>query len=158
MKTLARRIGTPGGGFTLVEIMIVVAVIGVLAAIAIPNSLRVRMNVNEGAIRAELRAFSTASESYRSFLKPPSYSPDIDTLVTQSYINGSWLNPVGKSGYSFVYQVADSHATYAIEANPVTPGTTGVRSYCIDQSGALVSGAEAGLAAAEGCVGGTPLS
>ena len=51
-------------GFTLVEIMIVVAIIAVLAAIAIPNLLRARMTSNDALAKATLRAMSTAAESY----------------------------------------------------------------------------------------------
>ena len=153
----ACQIEVPTRGFTLVEILIVIAVIGVLAAIAIPNFMRVRMNANEGAVRADLRTFSTSNESYRAFQNPPRYPPDMDTLVSQSYISNSWLNPDGKSGYGFAYAVADNRASYAIEANPSKPGATGISSYCIDQSGVLVRGAEVGLATTDGCVGGTPV-
>ena len=144
-------------GFTLIEIMIVVAIIGLLVAVAIPNFMRVRMNVNEGAVRADLRAFSTACESFRSFLNPPSYPADVNTLVNQSYLTNAWLNAGGKDGYAFVYAVAANRASYAIEADPATPGTTGVHFYCVDQSGVLVTGAAAGLATQTGCVGGTPV-
>jgi hypothetical protein len=77
--------------------------------------------------------------------------------VNQSYLTGIWLNPGGKDGYAFVYVVADNRASYAVEANPSKPGITGVNSYCVDQSGVLVRGAAAGLATADGCVGGTPV-
>ena len=53
-------------GFTLVEIMIVVAIIALLAAIAIPNLLRARMTSNDALAKATLRAMSTAAESYSS--------------------------------------------------------------------------------------------
>ncbi|MBP6342844.1 MAG: prepilin-type N-terminal cleavage/methylation domain-containing protein, partial [Candidatus Omnitrophica bacterium] len=51
-------------GFTLVEIMIVVAIIALLAAIAIPNLLRAKMSANDALAKATLRSLSTASESY----------------------------------------------------------------------------------------------
>ena len=51
-------------GFTLVEIMIVVAIIALLAAIAIPNLLRAKMTSNDALAKATLRAMSTAAESY----------------------------------------------------------------------------------------------
>ena len=53
-------------GFTLVEIMIVVAIIALLAAIAIPNLLRARHNANESAAIGSMRTFSSALESFRA--------------------------------------------------------------------------------------------
>ena len=51
-------------GFTLVEIMIVVAIIALLAAIAIPNLLRARISANDALAQATLRTLSTASETF----------------------------------------------------------------------------------------------
>jgi len=68
-------------GFTLVEIMIVVAIIALLAAIAIPNLLRARLNANESTAIAALRTVSTACESYRSAQNPPTYPADLPTLA-----------------------------------------------------------------------------
>ncbi len=144
-------------GFTLVEIMVVVAILGILVAVGVPNFMRVRLDANEGAVRGDLRAFSTANESYRAFQNPPNYSPDIATLINQSYIDSTWTNPVNKHGYGFTYTVDASGTTYSIEANPSTPGATGNNSYCIDQTGILVRALVTGLGAAAGCAGGTPL-
>jgi prepilin-type N-terminal cleavage/methylation domain-containing protein len=60
-------------GFTLVEIMIVVAIIALLAAVSIPNFLRVRVNANEVAAINSLKTLGTAMESFRFTRNPPSY-------------------------------------------------------------------------------------
>lgn len=145
-------------GFTLVEIMIVIFIIGFLAAIAIPNFLRARLDSNEGTIRADLRTFSTANESYRAFQVDPVYAPDIPALIADNYIDDTWLNPGNRHGYEFSYSLGAAGDTYAIEAAPLTPGTTGVNYYCVDQSGVIVRGAAAGMGTAAGCSGGTPIT
>jgi len=80
-------------GFTLVEIMIVVAIIALLAAIAIPNLLRARLNASETYAQATLRTISTACESYAAAengLYPDDFTADLFT-DEPTYVNKDFL-------------------------------------------------------------------
>ncbi|MDD5291950.1 MAG: prepilin-type N-terminal cleavage/methylation domain-containing protein [Candidatus Omnitrophica bacterium] len=135
MKKLTKR------GFTLVEIMIVVAIIILLAAIAIPNLLRARLNANEAAAIAALRTVSTACESYRAAQTSPTYPGALTDLsgASPAYID-STLGSGTKQGYSFTYSSASAGTQYSCTAAPVTGGVTGSRTFIVNESGVIVSG------------------
>ena len=121
-------------GFTLVEIMIVVAIIALLAAIAIPNLLRARLQANETAAQAALKTLATAEVTYRT--ANPSYGT-LDALiaVTPPYID-SVLAAGTKNGYLFTMPTVAAENFCAV-AVPSTPGSTGVRSFCITEDGVV---------------------
>ena len=123
-------------GFTLVEIMIVVAIIVLLAAIAIPNLLRARLSANEATAIAAMRTLSTAMESYRAAQSPPAYPTVLTSLNASNppYID-SVLAGGNKSGYTFA--LSGGGNTYGIVATPQSENVTGVRSFFVDQSGVV---------------------
>ncbi len=129
-------------GFTLVEIMIVVAIISLLAAIAIPNLLRARHNANEAASIAALRTVSTACESFRSAQTPTSYPASLAILgnATPAYIDGSLAAAVAagsaKQGYFYTYAFVNVNQ-YTCLATPAVTGTTGTRIFFVDESGVI---------------------
>ena len=151
-------------GFTLAEIMIVVAIIGLLAAIAIPNLLRARVNSNDGAIQGDLRAFSTAAESFRAAQAVPAY-PQLGTDLSgasPAYIDTTWNGVeagtgISKHGHDILLVPAAAPAqTYSLVAT--ARANEADRDFCVDQTGVLVTsalGAQTGDGT--GCTNGTPV-
>lgn len=123
-------------GFTLVEIMIVVAIIALLAAIAIPNLLRAKLNANDALAKATVRAISTGAESYAT-ANNGNYPMDETSLVNASpaYLNSSYCDKT-ISGYVYTCTFG-SAGTYTVSSTPVTVGTTGSTTYTVTTGGVL---------------------
>ncbi|MDD4900380.1 MAG: prepilin-type N-terminal cleavage/methylation domain-containing protein [Candidatus Omnitrophica bacterium] len=121
-------------GFTLVEIMIVVAIIALLAAIAIPNLLRARLNANEAAAVSALKTIASSAISFRSV--NAAYPANLAALsgATPPYIDAV-LGGGAKQGYNFALTGAAN--TFTATARPQTYQTTGVRSFFVDESGVI---------------------
>ena len=132
MRTLVGR-----KGFTLVEIMIVVAIIALLAAIAIPNLLRARLNANEAAAIASLRTVSTGCESFRAAQSPVTYPANLAALsgANPPYIDAT-LGGGTKQGYTFTYALVSANQ-YTCTGAPVTANVTGTRTFFVDESGVI---------------------
>jgi type IV pilus assembly protein PilA len=124
-------------GFTLVEIMIVVAIIALLAAIAIPNLLRAKISANDTLAKSTLRTLSTASETFgttNSGAYPTSESDLTD--ATPKYINAPYCDQ-DISGFHYTCNFDSAGAGYTILAEPLTPGTSGTQTYTISTGGIL---------------------
>lgn len=122
-------------GFTLVEIMIVVAIIALLAAIAIPNLLRAKISANDALAKSTLRSLSTASETFATS-QAGNYPTEIASLTgaTPPYIN---KNYVGETIAGFEYSSTWGAGGYTILAAPVTDGSTGTTTFTISTGGIL---------------------
>jgi|SRR5208337_3262101 len=153
-------------GFSLIELLIVVAIILIIAAIAIPNLLRSRIAANQASAVGSLRTLNTAEVTYATTyntgysatlacLGPPAPATPTPTASFAGLIDEvlSGLGTAGnasptsayqsaKSGYQFTYTpgTADSSNrinTYTITAAPLSVGTTGTNYYFTDQSGVI---------------------
>lgn len=122
-------------GFTLVEIMIVVAIIALLAAIAIPNLLRAKISANDALAKGTLRTLSTASETYAT-TSSGNYPATITALTgaTPAFINS---DPCGNTLSGYVYTCTFAAGSYIFAAVPVTVGTSGTTTYTITTGGVL---------------------
>ena len=145
-------------GFSLIELLIVVAIIGIIAAIAIPNLLASRRAANEASAQQSLRTMVSAEATYKSTTGNGNYGP-VSTLVAQSLVDAT-LGTGQKSGYNFTTAtdpVADPNV-FVLAAAPQTLGTlpSGTREFCIDQSGVLGAKAAAATTVATDCTGFLP--
>ena len=128
-------------GFSLIELLIVVAIILIIAAIAIPNLLRARMAANESSAVASIRTINTAEVTYNSAYPTVGYSADLPSLggaspCTPASTSACLLDNVlatataapGKSGYIFAGK--GTLTQYYAGTSPATANQTGIRGFC----------------------------
>lgn len=123
-------------GFTLVEIMIVVAIIALLAAIAIPNLLRAKMSANDALAQGTLRTLSTSSETYAT-ANSGNYPLQITSLTnaTPPYMSRNYC---GSTFSGYTYNCTGMSATgYTFIATPSLINSTGTTTYTITTGGVL---------------------
>jgi len=146
-------------GFSLIELLIVVAIILIIAAIAIPNLLRARIAANESSAVSSIRTINTAEVTYQTAFPTTGYSTALASLGPAAATGCSGVAPVvanaclidwvlgqasaapGKSGYIFAETgqtpVGAISTDYTVGASPVTFNNTGVRNFCSNTDGVL---------------------
>ena len=154
-------------GFSLIELLIVVAIILIIAAIAIPNLLRSRIAANQASAVGSLRTLNTAEVTYATTyntgysatlgdLGPAAAGTNIPNATAAGLVDevlsgmngsggttGSTATVSAKSGYMFYYSpgtpvgTTNMINTYQLQASPLSVGTTGTNFYYTDQSGVI---------------------
>jgi type IV pilus assembly protein PilA len=134
-------------GFSLIELLIVVGVILVITAIAIPSLMRSKASANEASAVATLRSVNAACNTYSStynigypltllYLGPGSPTSSTAAGIVDSVVAGGI-----KSGYTFTYisgaPSSGQIRTYTVSASPTVPGNTGQRYFYTDQTGVI---------------------
>ncbi len=153
-------------GFSLIELLIVVAIILIIAAIAIPNLLRARISANESAAVANLRTINTALVTYLSTYSTfpatgefnklsdggtasncPNTPSSASACLLDNTITAAETTP--KSGYRLAYTSAANSGVYTLTNVPATQGSTGVRNFFTDQSGVIRARSTSGVIATD---------
>ncbi|HLL14816.1 MAG TPA: prepilin-type N-terminal cleavage/methylation domain-containing protein [Pyrinomonadaceae bacterium] len=138
-------------GFSLIELLIVVAIIGIIAAIAIPNLLASRRASNEASAIASVRTLGTAQATFLSTVgNNTAYAANIAALGGAGLIDATLANGT-KTGYGFTSTSVAGSVAYTSTATP-SSASTGTRSFFSDESGVIRGKAGAGAA-----VGDAPL-
>ena len=137
-------------GFSLIELLIVVAIILIIAAIAIPNLLRARIAANEASAVSTIRTINTAEVTYSTSFPTKGYADLLTNLggaapCTPAVATGCLIDSVlgagTKSGYTFAATGANAvngvNTTYTAGAAPITFNQSGVRNFCSNEDGVL---------------------
>jgi type IV pilus assembly protein PilA len=170
-------------GFSLIELLIVVAIILIIAAIAIPNLIRARIAANQSSAASSLRTLASASAMYSSTYQD-GYPGSFAVLAAPAGGGAVSCNTAGlidtvlasqqKSGYTFTWQTGAAQLTgnavpqgcnaggytdmFAVTAAPAST-STGTEYYCVDATNVIYQNATAIAATNTGCptTGDTPI-
>jgi type IV pilus assembly protein PilA len=136
-------------GFSLIELLIVVAIILIIAAIAIPNLMRARMSANESSAAGSIRTINTGEVSYAAAYPSVGFSA-LSALggsspCTPSNTTGCFIDNVlaagSKEGYTFTATAGTAvngvNMTYTSLGYPSSLNQTGTRAFCSDQTGVI---------------------
>jgi type IV pilus assembly protein PilA len=134
-------------GFSVVELVVLVAILLVIAAIAIPKLLHSNLSENESAALSSLRALNTACANYSMLYggyprNLSSLGPGNSTGSAAAGLIDATLASGTKGGYAFTYTagasaVSGNVLSYSVQANPINPAATGQRRFFTDQSGVI---------------------
>ncbi|OGW89227.1 MAG: hypothetical protein A3E74_08245, partial [Omnitrophica bacterium RIFCSPHIGHO2_12_FULL_44_12] len=130
-------------GFTLVELMIVLVIISIIAAITTVGALAMKINANEGLTKSTLKSITSACESYSS---ANGAYPDSFVTLGADYINPALYTSGQKNGYKFTFvagTAGNAGYTYTVTAVPLSRNA-GTNSYCINQTNLILSYAPVG--------------
>jgi type IV pilus assembly protein PilA len=144
-------------GFSLIELLIVVAIILIIAAIAIPNLLRSKIAANQASAVASLRTLNTSSALfYTNYQAYPSKIADMATGTTVSSTSADLIDNVlstgTKSGYVFTWKGGTTTGGYTITADPLS-ASTGTVHYFTDQSFVIRSNSTTTAAVGDNAIG-----
>jgi type IV pilus assembly protein PilA len=161
------QIVTKNRGFSLIELLIVVAIILIIAAIAIPNLLRARIAANESSAAASIRTIATGQITYQISYPTAGYAsslavlggtvvPCVASSTTGCIIDGT-LSQGTKSGYTFTSVGAGTPATQFVTNAVAISSSTGVKEFCGTEDNVVRFVSSGATLAHDPCLGKTPI-